>query len=207
MLKKHKLCKVCKAIDNSGGKKLLNDIYQTKHFMKQSKTSLRQLAEDYKETNWFTYENLLTHVKKHQFMSEQDYKNRNLRQIVNKAEKQILKQQIEGADVWNQVIEMGMDALENGGMSIKAQDLLKAAKDKTDYQLKKQDQELKLAEMVFFFASGESDNKLTRPYDRRIIENQEATDFDAAAESTGHIGAGEDRPDSVHYPPSWDAAT
>lgn len=204
MLKFHPLCKVCHEIKDNKNKKLLNDIYNSSYFLKGSKTSLRQLAFDYQQ--FFTYDNLRNHVKKHQFMSEKDFNNRHLREISKKAERQILQKKLDSVEVWNDVIETGMNRLQNGEMVVKTGDLLKAAKDKSDFQLKKQDQELKLAEMVFFFASGENDSNLTRAYDRRIIEGEEAKHINPAAELAASVDSGEDRPDSVYYPPSWDAS-
>ena len=204
MLKFHPLCKVCDEIKTKGNKKLLNDIYNTSYFLKGSKTSLRQLAFDYQQ--YFNYDNLRNHVKKHQFMSEKDFNNRHLREISKKAERQILQKKLDSVEVWNDVIETGMERLKNGEMVVKTGDLLKAAKDKSDFQFKKQDQEFKLAEMIFFFASGENDSNLTKAYDRRIIEGETAEHIDATAELAASVDSGENRPDSVYYPPSWDAS-
>jgi len=205
MLKPHKLCKVCKAVKDpvtkKVNKKLLNDIYNTTWYMKGSDTSLRQLAENYKHSGWFNYDNLKLHVKKHQFMSEADYNKRHLTQLANKAEKQILKHQLESVDVWNTVIEQGMEQLQDGDITIRTGDILKAAKDKSDFQFKKQDQDLKLAEMVAFFTSGQG--QINTKDINGIIEGETVP---ATEESTTSLDSGQDRPSGVYYPPSWDAS-
>lgn len=204
MLKLNKLCNVCRQIENNP--KLTKDIYNTKFFMKGSSVSLRALYEEYTAAHGsqFSYEALLNHVKKHQFMSEKDYNSRHLRQIANQAEKQILKKQIESSQVWDEVINQGMEKLSSGELNMKTADLLKAAKDKSDYELKTKDQELAFAEMMYFYASGE--NKESRAYDRRVIEGEAVEDFDAAAGTPEDSRPSQERPSGVYYPPSWDAA-
>lgn len=173
--------------------------------MKGSSVSLRTLWSDYSQANGsqFTYESLLNHVKKHQFMSNKDFNDRSLRKIAKDAERAILKQAIESRTVWDEVINSGMEKLASGELNMKAGDLLKAAKDKSDYELKVKDQEMAMAEMIFHFASGE--NNESRNYDRRIIEGQAVTDYDPTEGIAGDTGEGEDRPGTIYYPPSWDA--
>lgn len=62
-----------------------------------------------------------------------------------------------------------------------------------------------MAEMMWFFASGE--NNESRSYDRRIVEGKAVTDFDPAEESTGNISQGENGPSDIHNPIAWDALT
>lgn len=173
--------------------------------MKGSKTSLMQLQRDYKDQ--FNYENLTNHVKKHQFMSAEDYKSRELRDISAKAERQILKKKMDSVSVWDTVVDLGMIQLESGEMRLDAKDLLKAAKDRSDYSFKKQDNELRLAEMVAFFTSGADNQELSKKYDRRIIEGEAVTDFNPAPTVAGSPEEGENRPSTIYYPPSWDATT
>lgn len=201
MLKVNKLCKVCQAVKEN--KTLLNKIYNTNYYMKTSKTSLMQLHEDYADQ--FSYRGLLSHVKNHQFMSEDDYTTRHLRQIANKAEKQILKRQIESKEVWDEVINQGMEKLQNGEITMKTADLLKAAKDKSDFEMKTKDQQMQMAEMMWFFASGE--NNESRSYDRRIAQNQAATDFDPTETVTNDSGAGTDGSSDIYHTITWDAIT
>lgn len=199
MLKLNKLCKVCDEVKENTA--LLNRIYNTKFYIKSSKESLNQLHEEYADV--FSYRSLLNHVKKHQFMSEGDYKDRHLRKIAKDAEKKILKRQIESKEVWDEVINQGMEKLQSGELTMRTADLLKAAKDKSDHEMKVKDQQLAMAEMMWFFASGE--NNESRSYDRRIIEGKAVTDFDPAEESTGDSNQRPDRPSDIHNATSWDA--
>jgi len=199
MLKLNKLCKVCDEVKENTS--LLNRIYNSKYYIKSSKESLTQIHEEYATV--FSYRSLLNHVKKHQFMSEGDYKDRHLRKIAKDAEKKILKRQIESKEVWDEVISQGMERLQSGELQMRTADLLKAAKDKSDHEMKVKDQQLAMAEMMWFFASGE--NNESRSYDRRIIEGKAVTDFDPAEESTGNISQGPERPSNLHNAVTWDA--
>ena len=187
MLKLNKLCKVCDEVKENTS--LLNRIYNSKYYLKSSKESLLQIQEEYADV--FSYRSLLNHVKKHQFMSEGDFKDRHLRKIAKDAEKKILKRQIESKEVWDEVINQGMEKLQSGELQMRTADLLKAAKDKSDHEMKVKDQQLAMAEMMWFFASGE--NNESRNYDRRIIEGKTVTDFDPTEESTGNTDSGESR--------------
>lgn len=201
MLKLNKLCKVCDEVKENTS--LLNRIYNSKYYLKSSKESLLQIQEEYADV--FSYRSLLNHVKKHQFMSEGDYKDRHLRKIAKDAEKKILKRQIESKEVWDEVISQGMEKLQSGELQMRTADLLKAAKDKSDHEMKVKDQQLAMAEMMWFFASGE--NNESRSYDRRIIEGKTVTDFDPTEESTGSSDKRQDRPSDFHNATSWDALT
>jgi hypothetical protein len=182
MLKLNKLCNVCKhAQDNP---KLLKAIYDSRAFIPSSSVSLKNVYDQYAAFGaHFSYEALLRHSKKHQFMNEQDFNSRHLREIAKTAEKQILRRQIDSKTVWDTVITQGMEKLESGELVMRTQDLLKAAKDKSDFELKVKDQELAMVEMVAHFASGEGDMEESRKYDRRIIEGQAVEDYDPTLES------------------------
>lgn len=201
MLKINKQCNVCKAVKED--KKLLQEIYETNFYMKRSRTSLMQLHAKYEDL--FSYRGLLAHVKNHQFMSEDDYNTRNLQSIAKKAEKDIIKKQLESKDVWDTVLDIGMAGIQSGEIPMRAADVLKAAKDKSDYDLKTKDQEIAMAQMMWFFASGE--NKESRSYDRRIIEGQTATGFDATQAVTNDSGAGSDESSDIYHSITWDALT
>lgn len=201
MLKLNKLCKVCDEVKENTS--LLNRIYNSKYYLKSSKESLLQIHEEYADV--FSYRSLLNHVKKHQFMSEGDFKDRHLRKIAKDAEKKILKRQIESKEVWDEVINQGMEKLQSGELTMRTADLLKAAKDKSDHEMKVKDQQLAMAEMMWFFASGE--NNESRSYDRRIIEGKAVTDFDPTEESTGDSDSRSNGPSNLHNAVTWDALT
>lgn len=201
MLKLNKLCKVCDEVKENTS--LLNRIYNSKFYLKSSKESLLQIQEEYADV--FSYRSLLNHVKKHQFMSEGDFKDRHLRKIAKDAEKKILKRQIESKEVWDEVINQGMEKLQSGELTMRTADLLKAAKDKSDHEMKVKDQQLAMAEMMWFFASGE--NNESRSYDRRIVEGKTVTDFDPSEVSTGDTDSRQDGPSNLHNAVTWDALT
>lgn len=201
MLKTHKLCNVCKAIKTND--KLLNRIYESGFYIAGGE-SLKAIADDYPHK--FTYETLRNHCHKHQFMDEKDFSKRHLQNIAKKAEVNIMKKQIDSRQVWDKVIEEGMLKLESGELSMKTADLLKAAKDKSDFDLKKKDQEIAMAEMIYHFASGE--NKESKTYDsRRIIEGQTAEDNNPPTGITEFDREGENGQGTVYNTITWDAIT
>lgn len=100
---------------------------------------------------------------------------------------------------------MGMEQLTAGEMRLDSKDLLSAAKMKKEFALKEKDQELSMAAMMWHFASGE--NNESRNYDRRVVEGQTGTDFDATAEVTNDSGTGQGRPSDIYHTITWDALT
>ena len=98
-----------------------------------------------------------------------------------------------------------MEKLQSGELTMRTADLLKAAKDKSDHEMKVKDQQLAMAEMMWFFASGE--NNESRSYDRRIIEGKAVTDFDPTEESTGDSDSRSNGPSNLHNAVTWDALT
>lgn len=202
MLKTHKLCKVCEQVKKND--KLLNRLYNSAFYLGAGQESLKEIWEDYQTK--FTYEGLRNHCHKHQFIDDKDFSKRHLQNIAKKAEASITKKQFESKQVWDKVIEEGMMQLERGELSMKTADLLKAAKDKSDYDLKKKDQEMAMAEMIYFFASGE--NTESKAYDsRRIINGTTSQDNDPAARATGVDNQGEDGQGPVYHTITWDAIT
>lgn len=178
MIKYHKLCKVCAAIKDD--KRLVQDIFNTKFYLKTTGLSLQKLQEQH--TDKFSYPTLLNHVKKHQFMSEVDYTKRHLNTISKQAEQSIIRRAIESKEVFDEVIGKSMEKLQAGEMELNANHLLRAAELKKNFQLKEQDQQLAMMEMVYHFTSGE--NTESRAYDRRIVEGQAVEAYDPAAELT-----------------------
>lgn len=176
MLKTHKLCSVCAEIKKD--RHLAERIYNTKHYLKNAGISLLELYESQKEKK-YSYTSLLNHVKKHQFMDEDSYNEAHLRKIAKNAEKSILKREITSKQVWDDVIKRGAELLENGELEVNTGHLLKAAKDKSDYELKRTDQQLAIAEMVFHFASGESDLGESRKYEKAFVSTGDPQVYDA----------------------------
>lgn len=184
MLKFNKRCTTCVAVKED--EKLLKEIFNSKFYVGRADApSLQSIANKYKDK--FSYVSLQNHVKRHQFMSETDFTKRRLQQVAKDAEKSIIRKTIESTDVFNEVIGKGMEALQNGELNIQTRDLLKAAELKKGFQLKEQDQQLAMMEMVFHFTSGEADNLKSRAYDRRTIEGEAVEHYDPADESTADI--------------------
>jgi len=212
MIAYKKNCAVCKQIKLTP--KLADEIYKTTAYDRTSKVSLATLQKLYGSK--FSYPSLINHSKKHQGISAEDLSERHLNNIVKKAEKEITKKNIEAKDVWSTILDLGHEQIGDGTIKLKASDVTKAAKDKSDYELKVKDQELAMIEMVYHFASGENKAPILGKVvgkrtdgdpARTIIEAETIPDFDSAEESTGDFGVGEDRPSGVYYPPSWDAST
>ena len=191
MWKPYKSCNVCSLILN-GDTQLKQDIYNSKYFTptgdgKGLKTILAEYGGTANKVGVFSYISLLSHVKKHQTLDEKD-RIRRAQAIVAeiKAEPPAeLQDFIKPEQVHNEVLKQGLEALHNGELKLTARDVLKAATDKANIDLKKKDQEFKLAEMVYHFASGEATN--AAKYDRRIIEGETATAYDAADITAGNL--------------------
>jgi len=176
MLKFTKNCKVCVAVKDN--KLLLEEIFNSKYYLKTRGKSLLKIADEHRDL--FRYESLKNHVAKHQFISDVDFTNRHMAQMAQKAERQVIKQAIESKTVFDEIINQGMEELQSGNLSVDTKDLLQAAKLKKEFQLKEQDQELAMAEMMWHFASGE--NNRSEAYDRRVIEGEAVTSFDPASD-------------------------
>lgn len=156
MIKTKVNCAVCRTIKaqpkNTGGR-LAKRIYESRYFMPSSTYSLSDIAREYKDK--FSYESLLNHCKKHQALTEADFSERHLRETAKQAEKSLLKEAITSQQVWNTVIQKGMEDLNDGKIQVSANHLLSAARDKSNWEVKHADQQLAMMDMVYAFASGE----------------------------------------------------
>lgn len=173
MIKTKKNCAVCQTILSQPKKwegRLAKRIYGSRFYIHGSDYTLADIAREYKGS--FGYESLLNHCKKHQALSETDFNDRQLRQVTNQLQKEQVKQAITSAQVWDKVIEKGMDGLEKGHITLNANNLLSAARDKSNFELKHADQQMALMDMVFGFASGEELPKGVRSNNDGIIEGE-----------------------------------
>lgn len=200
MLKTVSKCRVCQAIKTNTV--LLNKIYNSGYYIKGGQT-LKSIATEYQDK--FSYQAIKIHVKKHQFISKEQFVDKTLKNIAKAAEQKIQLKAIDSMQVYDEVINKGMEALEEGKTMIDAKTLVQAAKAKADYEFKRKDQEIAMLDMVMHFASGENTESLK--YDRRFVESKAVTDYDPTEEPTGYIDEGTDGPRGVHYPPTWDATT
>ena len=203
MLTPSKKCKVCLTIEKKP--ELEKDIDNSSWYIKTSSRTLLAIQKDYMQD--FAYDSRRAHVKRHQFLTA--------KQIANKTTKAIAKQHqakqkfrdVKANVVWDNVITTGLQKLQDGELELRATDLLKAVKDKSDYELKVKDQELQMAEMVAFFASGEGSLEESRKYDRRVIEGETVTDYDPTLEPTTDTDRRQAQSRSFYQSLVGDAAT
>ena len=204
-------CKICKkAVKN---KAFEDAIWNSRYFRKHDKTAatLKDISVKYN----VTYNNLTIHVRKHQNITLDKYNDRELARIAKRAD---IRTKIEEAgiapvmakapaavQVWDNVIETAMEQVKSGEIKLNATHLLKAAKDKSDYDIKKKNQDMAIMEMMWHFASGEAVGSMD--YDRRVIEGEEAADYNVADVVAGHLEEWETRPGNLHNGTFRDAAT
>jgi len=156
MIKTHKLCAVCQTILSQPKKwegRLAKRIYGSRQYTPSSEYTLADVAREYKDK--FSAESLYNHAKKHQFLSTKDFDERHLRQTAREAEKAILKTAVTAQQVQQQVMEVGMERLKSGEMRLSASNLLAAARDKSNYDIKFAGAQMALMDMVAAYASGE----------------------------------------------------
>lgn len=193
MWKPYKSCNVCRLI-LQGDKDLKKRIYNSTYFLPQEGgDSLLDILADYGGTSTkggvFTYPSMLNHVKKHQTLDTAKKLAADTQSVINStATAPAILPAIQPEEVYQEAMKQGMEKLQAGELQITARDLLKAATDKATIDLKKKDQEFKLAEMVYHFASGEASN--ATEYDRRIIAGETATTYDAADITARNIDPG-----------------
>lgn len=200
MIRTKKNCSVCQTILNQPsrtGGRLARRIYQTTHYDPSSTLSLRDLAREYDMK--FSYDSLLNHVKKHQFLSHDDFKERHLRQAAREAEKKMLRQAISSQEVWDKILEKGMQAMNDGTLQVNTTHLLSAARDKSNYEIKHAGQQLALMDMVWGFASGE---KLPDGVRRDDAIEGELVDTGGTSDDPGER---EERSRSFYESLAWDS--
>lgn len=198
-----KRCNVC-ALILSGDTELQKRIYNSKYFNVTRGESLMKIQAAY--GGQFHYNSLVTHVKKHQTVDDNDRLRRSTQIIATRQENKIIeaRKEIKPDVVWDDVIEQGLDDLKEGRIKLTANHLLKAAADKSSAQLKRKDQDIKLSEMIWHFASGESNE--SRAYDQAIIAGETSTSYNPAAITATSVDNVKDRPSDLHQSPVGDAS-
>jgi hypothetical protein len=166
----NKNCTVCKLVKRN--RQAREDIYNTTYYNPQLKVSLLSVARKYEIND----KSLYNHVKKHQFLTEQETKSKIVQAIEDKTEKQLIKELVTHGEVRNLIMTKGLNQIKQGKIKLDAKTVLSAAKDQMNYEMKAQDNQLKMMEMIWHFASGESTE--SEAYDRAIIEGETATNFD-----------------------------
>lgn len=168
--------------------------------------TLKDIAKAYK----LGYHNFLgTHIAKHVALNPDEMSTNEMKRIAERAEvKSTIMQYdagVKATDVWDDVITQAREGLKDGSIKLNANHLLKAAKDKTDFEIKKKNQDMAIQEMMWHFASGEA--KGSTEYDRRVIEGEAKDDYDPTAIFAGLAPEGPSRPSDIHSGTTGDAPT
>lgn len=209
--KKSKRCSVCKRCNRV--KQLEIDIAESRYFYPMgSGMSLMKISEAYR----LNYQSVRNHVKQHQMPSLDSLSDVEMRRLAKRAEMKTVIQEaplpivqnqntgaIKANAVWDNVIDSAMEQVKSGEIKLNANHLLKAAKDKSDFDIKKKNQDMALMEMMWHFASGEAGG--STDYDRRIIEGQEADDYNAAEITANSLNEWENRPGTIYNGTAGDA--
>jgi hypothetical protein len=191
MIKYKSNCSVCKLIKTSKkGRQIANRIYDSKFYNPTGEESIMGLAKSLKVSR----ASLTNHVKKHQFISQSDLDQHRMQKMVEKSEKSIIEKVIKHEDVRNKVMSVGMEKLEEGEIRPNVNNMLTAARDQMNYEQKKADQQIKLQEMIWFYASEEAKT----PGLEGVIDGQ------ATEEPIGSDNEGQVRSSPVHERTAWD---
>lgn len=149
MLAIQKKCRVCQVVKTN--KVLLQRIYECSWFIPHSRDTPKDIVNDYHPI--ITYESLLNHVKKHQFIDSQDYQEKMLAFADQKAQIGAVRQAVKAVDAVQSVIDIGKQRLEDGKISVDTNQLIRASQIKLTHESKQKDQELATIEMVAHFLS------------------------------------------------------
>lgn len=192
MMKYQKSCRVCKAIHKDPTIK--TRIYRTSFYVKREKTTLMDIYKEYSDL--FTYVGLTNHVKKHQFMNESEFEKRSMVTLKRQAALQATREVVKASQIWSSVIEKGHEMIEDGSIKLRANDILRAAKDQTDFDFKQKNNEIAMMAMVMHYASGESE--INNAYSRRFVEAKVNSARHPASEITGDTAGGEGEQSPIH---------
>lgn len=150
-IKIEKRCRVCQVIDK-GDVQLLRRIYKSAKYRADGEP-LKQIWEDYQDQ--FNYIALTQHAKRHQAIRSTDLKKAALEEIHKRGANEVVMGLIKHQQVRDLVMQKGYKGIKSGKIKLKASDVVKAAKDAADIELKQKDQGLQLMEMMMRFQSGE----------------------------------------------------
>lgn len=206
-LKYESRCNVCRLAKHD--QQLKRRIIHSTYYGISNLEPLTAIQKDY--SGAFVYETLRRHVNKHWVLTDEEkikYKKRTQGELVKKlpaTETQLpqITPYVNEDEVFDAVIKQGLEKLQSGEMELSATNVIKAAESKANLNLKRKDQQLKIQEMIWHFASGQAEGNMS--YDRRLIEGEEATAYDPTAITAGNAEQGEVRPSAVHQSDAWDA--
>lgn len=196
-------CSICLRI--KAEPKLKKRIWDSKKFNPHDKGA--ETLTDIQRHYNFSYRSLESHCTKHQYLDPERMADKELERIAKRSEnKAIIKERrdlVEAETVWDEVIVAAREGIKNGEIKLNANHLLKAAKDKTDYNLKKTGQKMQMMEMIAHFASGEYIG--STQYDGRAMEGETATAYNAAEITAGGALEGAFGPDTIYNGDAGDA--
>lgn len=202
-------CNVCKLAKHD--QQLKRRIIHSNYYGISDMEPLTAIQKDY--SGAFNYETLRRHVSKHWVLTENEKEKYRLR-TQDKPPTQIIATEtqlpqtapyVNEDEVFDEVIQKGLEKLKSGEMQLSATNVIKAAESKANLNLKRKDQQLKIQEMIWHFASGQAEGNPS--YDRRLVEGEEATTYDPAAITAGNADERETRPSVVYQPDAGDATT
>lgn len=199
-------CSVCVRVKKDP--KLKKRLWECRKLNKHNKNAepMTDIANDY----GFTWRMVENHLSKHQYVNPEQMTDKELTRIARRAEQVAVIQEkkdiVEVENVWDEVITKAREGIQDGSIKLTANHLLKAAKDKTDYNLKKTGQKLQMMEMIAHFASGEYIGS-TAYDDQRYLEGQTTTNNDPAEISTGGALQGAFGSSLIYNRDAGDAAT
>lgn len=156
-------CGVCRAIKAHVA--LGDRIKYCSYFYEASNDSLQDIADDYP----FNIVALRNHVRKHQTgkkirlsdIEKAAAKRRHAKEVQVQAEIEArstgvdLVKESQSEKVWEAILDIGEDRIRAGEMKVTTEHILRAAKDKADYDSKKNNYDLEVAKTMYAFASGE----------------------------------------------------
>jgi hypothetical protein len=180
-------------------------VLNSKKFFPSNKgaETIKAIADAYK----INYVSLVRHISNHIAVNVDELAEMEMDRIAKRSEAQVeVLQYQEGqkaTDVWNDVMEKARVGLEDGSIKLTANHLLKAAKDKSDFEIKKKNQDMAIQEMMWHFASGEALG--STKYDKRIIQGEEAESYNPTEIFAGLASEGETRPSDLHSGTTGDA--
>lgn len=196
-------CSICIRI--KAEPKLKKRIWDCKKFNKHDKGA--ETLTDIQRHYGFSYRSLEYHCTHHQYLDPERMTDKELERIAKRSTQKAViqeKRDIQDAEtVWDEVISAARDGIKSGDIKLNANHLLKAAKDKTDYNIKKTGQKMQMMEMIAHFASGEYIG--STQYDGRVMEGETATAYNAAEITAGGALEGAFGPDTVHHGDVGDA--
>lgn len=152
-----KNCKTCKFIKQEARRNrpargyLVERIYKSKAWTATGEP-LTALVAEYPVASYLAFRR---HCLTHQAPTEDQLTKAKMDAVIKNKEKQIVTDIIKTESVRQTVMNKGLGQIESGEIKLRAADVLKAAKDQDDKELKQKDQGLKMMAMIQAFQSGE----------------------------------------------------